>query len=79
MPLPPEFLALKHKSRILGHSPNPVCGFSMLEQVRLCAVYPMEYWLGGSLNHIQGWTTVRESYSRAPEQGPLLALVSMNC
>ena len=32
----PEFLALKHESRILGHSPNPVFGFSMMEQVRLC-------------------------------------------
>ena len=38
----PEFLALKHKSRILGHSPNPVFGFSMMEQVRLCAVWSME-------------------------------------
>ena len=36
----PKFLALKHESRILGHSSNPVCGFSMMEQVRLCAVYP---------------------------------------
>ena len=31
----PEFLALKHESNILGHSSNPVCGFSMMEQVRL--------------------------------------------
>ena len=67
----PEFLALKHKSRILGHSSNPVCGFSTMEQVRLCAVWPMENWLGSSLNQIQGWTTVRESYSCALEQGPL--------
>ena len=37
--LMPELLALKHKSRILGHSSNPVCGFSMIEQVRLCAVW----------------------------------------
>ena len=29
-----EFLALKHESRILGHSFNPVCGFSMMEQVK---------------------------------------------
>ena len=43
----------------------------MMEQVRLCAVWPMENWLGSSLNQIQGWTTVRESYSRALEQGPL--------
>ena len=41
-----EFLALKHESRILGHSSNPACGFSMMEQVRLCAVWPMEDWLG---------------------------------
>ena len=68
---PPEFLALKHESRILRHSSNPVCGFSMMEQVRLSAVWPMENWLGSSLNQILGWTTVRESYSRALEQGPL--------
>ena len=67
-----EFLALKHERRILGHSSNPVCGISMTEQVRLCAVWPTDNWLGSSLNQIQGWTTVRESYSRALEQGPLL-------
>ena len=39
---PPEFLALKHESRILGHSSNIVCGFSMMEQVRLCVVWAME-------------------------------------
>ena len=44
----------------------------MMEQVRLCSVWPMENWCGSSLNQIQGWTTVRESYSRALEQGPLL-------
>ena len=64
-----EILALKHESRILGHSSNPVCGLSMMEQVRLCAVWPMENWLGFSLNHIQGWTIVREFYSRVLEQG----------
>ena len=31
-----EFLALKHESKILGHSSNPVCGFPMMEQVRRC-------------------------------------------
>ena len=66
-----EFLALNHESSILEHSSNHLCGFSMMEQVRLCAVWPMENWLGSSLNKIQGWTTVRESYSRALEQGPL--------
>ena len=34
----PEFLALKHESRIFGHSSNPVCGFSMMEQVRPCCL-----------------------------------------
>ena len=43
----------------------------MLEQVRLCAAWPMENWLGSSLNQIQGWTAVRESYSCALEQGLL--------
>ena len=50
---------------------NPASGFSMMEQVRLSAVWPMENWLGSSLNQIQGWTTVRESYSPALEQPPL--------
>ena len=45
-----------------------------MEQVRLCAVWPTENWLGSSLNQIQGWTTVRESYSRALEQRPLIPL-----
>ena len=49
----PEFLALKQKNRILGHSYNPVCGFSMMEQVTLCAVWPLENWLGSFLNQIQ--------------------------
>ena len=68
-----EFLALKQESRIIRHSSNPVFGASMMEQVRLCAVCPMENCLGSSLNQIQGWTTVRETYSRALEQGPLIA------
>ena len=50
---------------------QPVCGFSMMDQVRLCAVWPMENWLGSSLNQIHGWTTVRESYSCALKQGSL--------
>ena len=29
----------------------------------------MEDWIGSSLNQIQGWTTVLESYSRPLEQG----------
>ena len=38
-----------------------------MEQVRLFAVWPMENWLGSSLNQMQGWSTVRESYFRALE------------
>ena len=66
-----KFLALKQESRILGHSSDPACGFSMMDHVRLCAVWHMENWLDSSLNHIQGWITVRESYSRALEQRSL--------
>ena len=44
----------------------------MMEQVRLCAVCPMENWIGSSLNGIQGWSTVLESYSHAPGQGTLV-------
>ena len=43
----------------------------MMEQVRLCAVWPTENWLGSSLNQILDWMTVRESYSRALEQEAL--------
>ena len=46
---------------------------SNLTKVRLGAVWPMENRIGSSLNHIQGWTTVREFYSCALEQGPLLS------
>ena len=35
----------------------------------------MEDWLGSSLNQIQGWMTVPESYSRALEQGPLVEVL----
>ena len=37
---------------------DPVCGFSMMEQVSLCPVWLTENWLGSSINHIQGWKTV---------------------
>ena len=43
----------------------------MMEQVSLGAVWAVENWLSFSLNQIQGWATVRESYSRALEQGAL--------
>ena len=69
----PDFLALKQESRILGHSSDPLCGFSMMQQVMLCAVWPMENWLGSYLYHIQGWTTVRGFYSHALEPGSLAA------
>ena len=39
----------------------------MMEQVRLCAVWPMEHFLEPDT----GFAIVRESYSRALEQGPL--------
>ena len=53
-----DILFLKHGSSILIQSSNPVCGFSMLEQVRLCAVWPTENCLGSSMNHIHGRMTV---------------------
>ena len=53
-----DILFLKQDSSIFRQSSNPVCGFSVLEQVRLCAVWPTENWLGYSMNHIQGWKTV---------------------
>ena len=67
----PEFLELKHESRILKHTSYPECGFPKIEQVRVCAAWPMENWLGSSLKQIQGWNTVQESYSISLEQGLL--------
>ena len=46
------------ESNIFRQSYNPVCGFSMMKQVRLCTVWPTENWIASSLNHIQGWMTV---------------------
>ena len=56
----PDILFINHVCSILGHSSNPVCGFSMMEQVRLCAAWPMENWLGSSMTQIQSWMTVWE-------------------
>ena len=53
-----DILFLKHTCSILTHSSNPECGFSMMEQVLLCALWPTENWLCSSINHIQGWMTV---------------------
>ena len=53
-----DILFPKHACSILRQSSNPVCGFSLMEQVRLSAVWPMESWLGSFFNQIQGWITV---------------------
>ena len=54
----PDIIFLKHDCSIFRQSFNPVCGFSMMKQVRLWTVLPMENWLGFSMNHIQGWMNV---------------------
>ena len=41
----PDILFLKHVGSILRQSSNPVSGFSMMEQVRLCAVWSTLNWL----------------------------------
>ena len=52
-----DILFLKHDSSIFRQSTNPVGGFSMMEQVRPCAV-STENWLGFSVNHIKSGMTV---------------------
>ena len=47
-----DIFFLKHACSILRQSLNPVSGFSMMEPVKLCAVWPMENWLGSSTNHM---------------------------
>ena len=54
---PPDILILEHDSSILKQSSNPVCGFSVMEQVKVCAVWPRGNWLSSSMNHIQ-WSAV---------------------
>ena len=49
-----DIIFLKYDSSIFRQSSNPVCGFSTMEQVRLCDVWPADNWLGSSMNHIQG-------------------------
>ena len=50
------------------HSSNPVCGFFMMEQVRLCTVWPQENWLGTSKTTCRvGWM-IWICYSRALER-----------
>ena len=53
LPSGSDILFLKHACSIIRQSSNPVCGFYMMEQDRLCAVWPRENWLGSSMNHIQ--------------------------
>ena len=64
-----DILFLKHDSSIFRQSSNPVCGFSMMEQVRFCAVWPMENWFGSSMHHTD-WIC----YCHALEKGCLLPI-----
>ena len=43
-----DIFSLKHESSIFRSVIHPVCGFSMMEQVMLRTVCPMENWLGTS-------------------------------
>ena len=49
-------------------SSNPVCGFSMMEQVWLCTVCPMENWLGASKTTYRVELMICICYSRALER-----------
>ena len=40
-----DILSIKLDSSIFRQSANPVCGFSMMEKVRLCPAWPTENWL----------------------------------
>ena len=44
-----DILFLKHDSSIFKQSSNPVCGLSMMEQVRLSAVWPIGELTGFAL------------------------------
>ena len=51
--LGPDILFLKHDSSIFRQSCNPASGFSMMEQVKLCAVCLIENWLGSSMYRVE--------------------------
>ena len=58
-------------------SSNPVFGFSMMEQVRICTVCPTENWLGTSKTTYRvGWM-IWICYSRALERRCLLLTLSV--
>ena len=67
----PEVLALKHESKILGQWSNPESCSRKSQASSPWAkqhrVSPVPSWR----NHVQGWMTVQESYSRALERGTL--------
>ena len=44
----PDIFSLSKRVAYSDHSSNPLCGFSMMEQVRLCTVCLMDNWLGTS-------------------------------
>ena len=70
------YLYLRYISKV--SSPTlPLCGFSLMEQVRLCAVWTMDSWLGSSRNNTQGLMTVRECYRHALEKGCLPAAAAV--
>ena len=66
-----EVLALNHESRILGQWSNPVSGSRRSQASSPWAKQHRPQPVPSWRNHIQGWMKVRESYSRAFEQGSL--------
>ena len=51
-----DIFSLSKRVAYSDQSSNPECCFSMMEQVRLCAVFPMENWLGTSKTTYRvGW------------------------
>ena len=51
-----DILFLQHACSIL--IPTLYVVFSVMEQVRLCAVWPTENWLDSSMNHRKSWKSV---------------------
>ena len=71
-----DIVVPEHESSIFrSFIQRPVCGFSMMEQVRLCAVWPTENKLGTSKTTYRvGWMSLI-CYSRARERRCLILLV----
>ena len=67
----PEFLALKHESRILGHPSDPVCGFSRMEQWRILQWHAFETGTNFVKKMQTSWPNLVHSFEFLTKSAPV--------